>query len=376
MLRLMFIYVIAFVLVTDAVSQVINFPTNADSSQSSMMCDDGASCVRPKRCREVLRQFGREVFCGRGGEKMVCCVSVRRRFNDTNVPRAPSSPTPDPLPPVSVSPSPKEFPVCGVSQPLPQGSENSLPTTAYDTGTKQGQFPWMVAVLFKSHGVYSVFCNGFMINHRQALSAAHCFEQPTRPDLYSIRIGDIYYAAGKKFKIADITLHEGYKPGAMYDDIAVLTLDKDVDFPGFSPICLPTEAAGYLEDTTFTSASWGATVPGGIMSPVLLHLNYIPIVPNDVCNEVISRGLNGFPAYLPKGVTDEIRCAAYSDEVGSTCHGDSGSPLMRQNANRWIAEGVLSFGFDRIQKYPKGYTLISNYLDWIRQKTQPGVELH
>ncbi|XP_054717804.1 clotting factor B-like [Uloborus diversus] len=340
-----------------------------------MTCDAGASCVRPKRCREVLRQFGREVFCGRRGVNMVCCVSLRRRFNDTNSSKVCSSPTPDPLPPVSASTSPSEFPVCGVSQPLPQGSENSLLKTAYDTGTKQGQFPWMVAVLFKNLGVDSVFCNGFMINRRQALSAAHCFEQPTRPDLYSIRIGDIYYAEGLKFTIANITIHEGYKFGAMYDDIAVLTLDKDVDFPGFSPICLPNAAEGNLEDASYTSASWGATGSGGFMSPVLLHLNCIPIVPNDVCNEIISKRLGGFPERLPKGVTDDIRCTAYSDAKGSTCHGDSGSPLMRQNANRWIAEGILSFGFERTLKYPKGYTLIFNYLDWIRQKTQPGVEL-
>lgn len=82
----------------------------------------------------------------------------------------------------------------------------------------------------------------------------HCFwdrseDQPFRPEMFQVSVGKTYrdYAAREEYKpqffgVEQILFIDGYNDLAGYysDDIALLVLDKHIEFHSFIvPICLP-----------------------------------------------------------------------------------------------------------------------------------------
>lgn len=81
--------------------------------------------------------------------------------------------------------------------------------------------------------------------------------------LYSARIGSVDQNVGQTFSVENIVIPEGYRRNRYYDDIAILTLSREVNSPGFNPICLPDEAivSRDLVGIGTTVAGWGSEVP-------------------------------------------------------------------------------------------------------------------
>ncbi|XP_054718965.1 clotting factor B-like [Uloborus diversus] len=235
---------------------------------------------------------------------------------------------------------------------------------------EQGAFPWMVAVMIREdNGNFSPWCTGFLIDSRHVLSAAHCFDKIER-GLYSTRIGDIYHAKGTRYDVVNVVKHQGYRPRFYYDDIAMLTLDRDVTFPGFNPVCLPDEQMSRrnLETQGTTVAGWGAARAGGMMSDVLMRLSSIPVISNRECNRTFRERLTGFRDQFPRGVTAGFLCAGFPQGGKDSCNGDSGGPLMIRDNGRWVVVAIVSFGYDCGRPgFPGGYTRISHYMNWIRR---------
>lgn len=80
-------------------------------------------------------------------------------------------------------------------------------------------------------------------------------------DGFSTRIGRVKQSEGEVYPIVRIAVPDGYRAGMYYDDIAVLTLEREVNFPNFNPICLPDDRilSRNLTGRGTTVAGWGAT---------------------------------------------------------------------------------------------------------------------
>ena len=83
--------------------------------------------------------------------------------------------------------------------------------------------------------------------------------------------------------VVEMLRHPEYRPYQKPNDIALLRLDRLVDFAAnahISPVCLPTQANQSYAGQTATATGWGLTTEGGIKATVLqvsilmkLHLN-------------------------------------------------------------------------------------------------------
>ncbi|XP_054719138.1 clotting factor B-like [Uloborus diversus] len=133
-----------------------------------------------------------------------------------------------------------------------------------------------------------------------------------RPSLYYTRIGYIYHANGTQYDIVRIVRHDGYRKNSYYDDIAMLTLDRDVQFPRFNPVCLPDDEIVTLDLVLYgtTVAGWGATRTGGNMSPVLTLAERLQTIPNENCTMVIRDRIrrSRFQEQFPNGVSFGFLC--------------------------------------------------------------------
>lgn len=168
----------------------------------------------------------------------------------------------------------------------------------------------------------------------------------------------------KEYKVANIKQHPKFQRHGFYNDIGLIELKSDVEYDDLiSPICLPTEydlkrdMSGYMA----TVLGWGTLSYGGQGSKLLQQVA-MPIWNNKDCDD----------RYL-QHIGKTFVCAGFLTGGKDACQGDSGGPLMvGDKSGRWTLHGVVSFGKTCAQAgYPGVYTRVTEYLDWIRDNTDP-----
>lgn len=112
-----------------------------------------------------------------------------------------------------------------------------------------GEYPWQVAILKKDTTESVYVCGGTLISARHILTAAHCVKTYKGRDLRA-RLGewdvnhDVEFFPYIERDIVSVYVHPEFYAGTLYNDVAILQLDHDVDFsknPHISPACLPSK---------------------------------------------------------------------------------------------------------------------------------------
>lgn len=249
-------------------------------------------------------------------------------------------------------------------------------------GGKEAQvaeFPHMAAVGFSTEeDEYLFLCGGTLISRGFVLTAGHCNQssqarkdspQPVVVRLGAHKLGDQPRDGAKAIdvRIRRIHMHPEYNPPVIYNDIALLELETDVQFSMYiRPACLWTrnDVGHYVKGT---ASGWGATnVLQKKLSDILMKVA-LPFLANDFCNEKLinlkNRNWHGFLE------SNSQMCAGELDGGKDTCQGDSGGPLQvmsRDNKCVHYVVGVTSVGRGCGEKdFPAIYTRVSAYLDWI-----------
>lgn len=169
---------------------------------------------------------------------------------------------------------------------------------------------------------------------------------------------------GKIVNISKTIYHPDYKSTSYYNDIALLKLDRKINFNEFiQPACLPkTKESLY---TNLTSAGWHYIDSLGIKTKQfsissLEHFNHT------VCNE----NYKIENSKLENGILDEIQiCAGSWFGSQDSCFGQSGGPLYLEhnefNKMSFVV-GVASFGKNcEFKGSPGVYTRVYPYISWI-----------
>jgi len=166
--------------------------------------------------------------------------------------------------------------------------------------------------------------------------------------------------------VAEIILHPDYDKVSYTNDIALLRLTADIVYDDYiRPICLPPKEHGSNFDYStlngkLVAAGWGKTRTNPGIAEYLLatDIQVMKDCPIDDTNP-------------NRVVMAEMICSPTTTDK-DTCQGDSGGMLAANMDSKWTAIGIVSFGAPDCNG-KAGYTRVSNYLNWIAEKTSDTV---
>ncbi|XP_076259325.1 serine protease 33-like [Rhynchophorus ferrugineus] len=251
--------------------------------------------------------------------------------------------------------------------------QNYRVVAGYDVGYYR--YPWYAALIRQKQ----VSCGGALIGPRTILTAAHCYREYVETanktgikleDVYTVRLGMYNICSTEntvtEYKVEKVQLHELYMSMKPYYDICLLTLANKTDL--YHPICLPPKVIS-LKPKEGTVPGMGTLKYQGPL-PCTLHEARLLIYTDDVCKKMIKDTGND-----EKAVKNAF-CAGYLTGGIDTCQGDSGGPLQALDENgNYVLIGIVSFGFHcAVPGYLGLYTDVSQYRDWIREKSQFDVD--
>ncbi|XP_047488843.1 transmembrane protease serine 2-like [Penaeus chinensis] len=227
--------------------------------------------------------------------------------------------------------------------------------------TEVNEYPWMVSLVNGNENYH--FCGGSIISSQWVVTAAHCAAGMSTSDYVLVGDHNLYSSSeanSQRMQIAEIVSHPSYDSNTVDNDIALIRLTTEIQFPSdnkIAPVCLPTAGEMY-DNVDATITGWGAQQEGGSTSGTLFEVT-VPTMTNTECNNKHGGS-----------ITDNMICAGIPEGGKDSCQGDSGGPLVVEEYGKWKLVGVVSWGYGCARPDRPGvYARVTQYLRWISDST-------
>jgi len=252
-----------------------------------------------------------------------------------------------------------------------------------------GEFPWTCILLNQNNdfvGTCAVITDDFSNNNnaptRKVLTAAHKLKNIATNDLLKVRVGE-WDASGfnapeqqshEEYTVVRILKHPAMSLTRLSDDIAILTVDRDINLanPYVNTACLPSCDNQF--DHIFSNgtgvrchvAGWGKDEIDGTFQFIPKKVD-LSLVPDNQCEAKLKTALNSRqPGVGDRFVLHPSEVCAGGEVGKDACVGDGGSPLVCQaKSGRWTVVGLVSWGIGCASDIPGVYVKVSQYRDWI-----------
>lgn len=261
---------------------------------------------------------------------------------------------------------------CGIRNPSGINRRILVPSSKGESDF--GEWPWQVAVLKIEKDVNIFQCGGTLIDSQHVLTVAHCVKAFIDSTQYAlkVRLGEwdtqktTEFLPHEDYLVERVLIHPKFNPNNLWNDIALLKLDRPVNFkPNIDSVCLPTPDEVF-EGHQCVTTGWGKNAyKGGHYSNILKEVS-LPIISNYDCQKRLRRTRLG-PRFR---LHDGFMCAG-GEEGRDSCKGDGGGPLVcyRQDGTYTLV-GIVSWGIDCGQPgHPGVYINVQKYLEWITEMT-------
>uniref|UniRef100_A0A8C3L8I8 Coagulation factor XI n=1 Tax=Chrysolophus pictus TaxID=9089 RepID=A0A8C3L8I8_CHRPC len=229
------------------------------------------------------------------------------------------------------------------------------------TDSSPGEWPWQVSLHVKLSRRRHL-CGGSIISNQWILTAAHCFMSVQNPNIWRVYAGVLKQSEINEdtpfFRVEEIIIHPQYNSAQTGYDIALLKLDKAMNFTDLQlPICLPSKEEASMLYTDCWVIGWGYRKER--VEDILQKVT-VPLMSKEECQA----------RYRKRRIDDKEICAGYDEGGKDACKGDSGGPLSCRHEEVWYLVGITSWGEGCARpRQPGVYTKVVEFSDWILEKT-------
>ncbi|KAM9318645.1 transmembrane protease serine 2-like [Pholidichthys leucotaenia] len=220
-----------------------------------------------------------------------------------------------------------------------------------------GSWPWQVSLQVGG----SHHCGGAVISPYWILTSAHCVTRFSSPGDWSVYAGIVDPSRSlfnPAYTVSHIVAHEGYNSLTRSNDIALMRLSKALDNTAsgnIGPVCLPNINLNISALQKSWATYFGFTDDASGSSHLMEA--QASLIDSTECNS---------SSHYSGRISQDMICAKETETGTSTCHADSGGPLVSLMDGIWwlIGESIWRDHCTR-ENLPGVYGNVSYFLDWI-----------